>query len=129
MESTGAPQFLKCVELNPGLTGINMVLKVLEVFPVDCPRAKISEVIAGDETGSIVLTLRDKQVEVAVANRSIEIHNGKIEMYANKFMRLVVDRWGKVTESNTKIAKVKSENAFNKSAVEYEEVKQDEEKQ
>lgn len=61
------------------------------------------------------------QLDVLKPGETVEIRNGKIEMFQG-FMRLEVDKWGKIVPSSTPLAEVNS--AKNMSSVEYELVEQ-----
>lgn len=61
------------------------------------------------------------QLDTLVTDETVEIRNGKIEMFQG-FMRLEVDKWGKIVRSTTPLTDVNS--AKNMSSVEYELVEQ-----
>ncbi|VAH11966.1 unnamed protein product [Triticum turgidum subsp. durum] len=103
--------FDKVEELRPGTYGHNLQLRVLSAKPVVLHRPqggraggnmRIAECIVGDDTGVVVFTARNEQVD----------------MYKGS-MRLAVDKWGtlKAAESPADF-KVKEDN--NVSLVEFE---------
>lgn len=87
--------------MTPGTQGHNLVLKVVDVSVVvtktlnDGRQMKVAECTVGDETGIILFTARNEQLDLAKKGESIVIRNGKITLY-NKTMRLSVDQWGEV---------------------------------
>uniref|UniRef100_A0A6B2LRY9 Single-stranded DNA binding protein Ssb-like OB fold domain-containing protein n=1 Tax=Arcella intermedia TaxID=1963864 RepID=A0A6B2LRY9_9EUKA len=114
-------EFVKCNAIGAGTSGHNVRLKIVEICRLDIPNVRIAEVIAGDETASIVITLRDDQVDLFKEGDCVELRNAKVEMFTNRFMRLVVDKWGKLRKIPDIKEKVNMAN--NKSIVEYELVK------
>eukprot|EP01120_Amphizonella_sp_Union-15-10_P009701 TRINITY_DN3739_c0_g2_i3.p1 TRINITY_DN3739_c0_g2~~TRINITY_DN3739_c0_g2_i3.p1 ORF type:complete len:169 (+),score=36.47 TRINITY_DN3739_c0_g2_i3:487-993(+) len=116
--------FVKCSALKPGTKGHNLLLKVLssevvvEAERSDNTKVKFAEAVVGDETGSIVLTAKNDQVDIAQPGSTIEIRNAKIDMFKG-YMRLVVDKWGKITQA-TSPATFEVNRSNNLSTVEYE---------
>lgn len=56
---------------------------------------RIAEVVAGDASGTVVLSLRNEQIDLATPNKALVIRNGRVDMFRG-FMRLRVDKWGKI---------------------------------
>jgi len=98
------PVFIKVEKFEPDIQGINVVVKVESVQLVkereliDGRMLRIAEALVGDSTGSIIMTLRDDQIDVAKPNTTIVVRNGRIEMFKNH-MRLGVTHWGLVEPS------------------------------
>eukprot|EP00877_Chromochloris_zofingiensis_P006585 jgi/Chrzof1/217/Cz01g07150.t1 len=90
------PQFKKVEDLRPGTTGHNLHVKIQGVAYI--------------EMGLTV-------VEIAQLGSYITLRNAKIDMYRGS-MRLAVDQWGKVEESDVKDYEPKVDN--NLSLIEYE---------
>ncbi|KAL8507038.1 hypothetical protein ACS0TY_017786 [Phlomoides rotata] len=124
------PVFVKVDSLKPGTNGHTLIVKVLNATTVlnKKPRnlgfrgaqnanSKIAECLVGDETGCILFTARNDQVELMKAGSTVILRNAKIDMFKGS-MRLVVDKWGLVEVSEAKKFEVKEEN--NLSLVEYE---------
>jgi len=118
------PVFVTVDKLRPGTHGHNLVLKVVSTNVVvektrtDGTKIRIAEAVVGDSTGVITLTARNKQIDVVTPGNTIIARNSKIDMYKG-FMRLAVDKWGKLeaaTEPST--FEVSTQNDL--SAVEYE---------
>ncbi|KAL1222808.1 hypothetical protein V5N11_022116 [Cardamine amara subsp. amara] len=122
------PVFTKVNELRPGTNGHSLNLKVVNTKMVmqrggrpSGPQARqmrIAECLVGDETGIIIFTARNDQVDLMKEGNIVTLRNAKIDMYRGS-MRLAVDRWGRVevAEEPTDIT-VKDDN--NLSLIEYE---------
>ncbi|CAI5510294.1 unnamed protein product [Closterium sp. Naga37s-1] len=78
---------------------------------------RIAECIVGDETGVIVFTARNEQVDVLKEGATVNLRNAKIDMFRGS-MRLAVDKWGLVEPTEDASFKPKEDN--NLSLVEYE---------
>lgn len=98
------PVFTKVDQLRPGTSGHNITVKVVDSKLVmqrgrsDGPQVrqmKIAECLVGDETGMIIFTARNDQVEKMKAGTTVTLRNAKIDMFKGS-MRLAVDRWGRV---------------------------------
>ncbi|KAK8969786.1 hypothetical protein KSP40_PGU004472 [Platanthera guangdongensis] len=120
------PVFTKVDQLRPGTTGHTITVKVVDSKIIkqsrrpDGPQSRqprISECLVGDETGMVVFTARNDQVELMKADATVVLRNAKIDMYRGS-MRLVVDKWGRVEVTDPADFQVKQDN--NLSLVEYE---------
>ncbi|KAI3713218.1 hypothetical protein L1987_71791 [Smallanthus sonchifolius] len=78
---------------------------------------RIAECLVGDETGTILFTARNSQVDLMKANGTVILRNAKIDMFKGS-MRLAVDKWGRVEVTEPANFIVKEYN--NLSLVEYE---------
>jgi len=112
----------KVTDLKPMTSGHNLVLKVVSSKVVlEKNRDKkevISEAVVGDETGTIILTVKNEQNDVVQPGNTIVLRNGIIKVF-NGFMRLYVNVWGNIKLSPTPgDFTVNTENDL--SAVEYE---------
>jgi len=101
------PVFITVDQLRPGTHGHNLVLKVVscnvvvEKTRTDGTKIRIAEAVVGDHTGVITLTARNKQIDVVQPGQTIIVRNAKIDMFKQGsrlegFMRLAVDKWGKL---------------------------------
>jgi replication factor A1 len=131
-EATSAlrkPVFTKVNELRPGTNGHSLNVKVVNTKMVmqrgggrpmgpQSRQMRIAECLVGDETGIIIFTARNDQVDMMKEGSVVTLRNAKIDMYKGS-MRLAVDRWGRVevAEEPTDIT-VKDDN--NLSLIEYE---------
>jgi replication factor A1 len=124
------PTFLKIDNLKPNDVGVNLNVKVVSVKPkldrlnLDGSRTRINEAVVGDETGCVVFTVRGENqidvVDTASKKKSVLIiRNGKIEMF-HGFMRLAVDRWGRLQEVDGSDLSGDINTDNNKSSTEYE---------
>jgi len=125
MSALAKPEFITVDTLRPETEGHFLKVKVLETILAvdkrrsDGSRVRIAEAIVGDHTGSIVFTLRDDQIDLCVPGATIEVRNAKIDMALSGFMRLVVDKWGKIFPCKDQ-ATFQVNTSKNLSAVEYE---------
>jgi len=101
------PVFVTVDQLRPGTHGHNLILKVVtcnvvvEKTRTDGTKIRIAEAVVGDHTGVITLTARNKQIDVVQPGQTIVVRNSKIDMFKQGsrlegFMRLAVDKWGKL---------------------------------
>nr|GEX12952.1 hypothetical protein [Tanacetum cinerariifolium] len=56
--------------------------------------------LVGDETGVVVFTARNEQVDAMKEGSTVILRNAKIDMYKGS-MRLAVDRWGRVESTES----------------------------
>ncbi|KAJ6833789.1 uncharacterized protein M6B38_338830 [Iris pallida] len=120
------PVFTKVEQLKPGTNGHTLTVMVLTSKTVlqkgraasANPRhTKIAESLVGDETGVIVFTSRNDQVDLTKPGATVILRNAKIDMFKGS-MRLAVDKWGRVEVTEPASFSVKEDN--NLSLVEYE---------
>ncbi|CAM0958965.1 unnamed protein product [Alopecurus aequalis] len=134
MESSSAVS--KVEELRPCTQGYTLLLKVLSAKPVQVhsrggggfrgnqqgqgQQMRIAECIVGDDSGVVVFTARNEQVDVMKVGATVEVKNAKVDMYKGS-MRLAVDRRGTVKAAESPLeVKVKEDN--NLSLIEFEQV-------
>ncbi|CAA0833754.1 Nucleic acid-binding- OB-fold-like protein [Striga hermonthica] len=129
-ETKRKPVFTKVDQLRPGTNGHNLVVKVVSSKMVlrkgrpDGPQAhqvRIAECLVGDETGTILFTARNEQVEMMKPETTVILRNAKIDMYKGS-MRLAVDKWGRVEVTEPASFTVKEDN--NLSLVEFKQQQQ-----
>ncbi|KAL1365187.1 hypothetical protein HN51_013270 [Arachis hypogaea] len=121
------PVFTKVDQLKPGTNGHTLVAKVLSsntVLNKGRPSSSqnlrptlIAECLIGDETGTILFTARNDQVELMKPDTTVILRNAKIDMFKGS-MRLAVDKWGRIEVTEPAKFVVKEDN--NLSLVEYE---------
>ncbi|CAL0309322.1 unnamed protein product [Lupinus luteus] len=125
------PVFTKVDQLKPGTNGHNLVVKVLSSDTVlqkpQPPRSSssshnlratlIAECLIGDDTGTIIFTARNEQVDLMKAGNTVILRNAKIDIFKGS-MRMAVDKWGRIEVTETADFIVKQDN--NISLVEYE---------
>ncbi|KAF8391311.1 hypothetical protein HHK36_023615 [Tetracentron sinense] len=120
------PVFTKVDQLKPGTTGHTLTVKVVSSNTVlqkgraasqHLRQTRIAECLVGDETGTIVFTARNDQVDLMRAGTTVILRNAKIDMFKGS-MRLAVDKWGRVEVTEPANFVVNEDN--NLSLVEYE---------
>lgn len=112
------PKFGKVEAIKPSGSGLNLRVKILEdASVVDNYGRTFHEVLAGDASGSVVLSLRPDQVEICKKDATVTVQNGRAIM-VNGHIRVAVDKWGKIAESAEQVEEVSSSN--NVSGIEYE---------
>mmetsp|Transcript_70862 Transcript_70862/g.153900 ORF Transcript_70862/g.153900 Transcript_70862/m.153900 type:complete len:270 (-) Transcript_70862:118-927(-) len=94
------PTFSKVSSLNPDSVGLNILVEVTdEPAAVDTKIGTFSEVVCGDETGTVIVSLRDTQKDLFSVGKSLVLRNCGVKMVKGH-IRLVVDKWGKIEESS-----------------------------
>jgi replication factor A1 len=119
------PTFMTIEQLKPGSSGHNLIVKVISTNVVvekhrpDGTKIRVAEALVGDHTGCITLTARNNQIDAVQPGNILVIRNSKIDMFGG-FMRLAVDKWGKIAiyDQPAPFTNVKDTN--NLSTVEYE---------
>ncbi|XP_009375099.2 uncharacterized protein At4g28440-like [Pyrus x bretschneideri] len=120
------PVFKKVDQLKPDTKGHTLVVKVVsskivmqKVRPdgIQVRQMRIAECLVGDETGTIIFTARNDQVDLMTTGATVILRNAKIDMFKGS-MRLAVDKWGRVEVTEPASFSVKEDN--NLSLVEYE---------
>jgi len=121
------PKFTKIGDLSPASVGFNILAKqigdiktIINRKNLNGTKLRISEANIGDETGCIILSLRNDQIDMVQPGGVLILRNAKIDMVNQGFMRVAIDRWGIIqsVEAERMDAEVKSEH--NLSKVEYE---------
>lgn len=119
------PVFTKVDQIRPGTSGHTLTVKVVSSKMVmqkgrpDGPQRqmRIAECLVGDETGIIVFTARNEQVDLMKPNTTVILRNAKVDMFKGS-MRLAVDKWGRIEVTDPADFAVKEDN--NLSLIEYE---------
>ncbi|RDX76249.1 hypothetical protein CR513_43780, partial [Mucuna pruriens] len=121
------PVFTKVDQLKPGTNGHTLVAKVLSsntVLQKGRPSSShnlrptlIAECLIGDDTGTIIFTARNEQVDLMKSDNTVILRNARIDMFKGS-MRLAVDKWGRIEVTEPAKFVVKEDN--NLSLVEYE---------
>ncbi|XP_047309023.1 uncharacterized protein At4g28440-like [Impatiens glandulifera] len=125
------PVFVKVEQIKPGTNGHNLTVKVLTSSTVlqkkgrnppnpsrgAVGQTRIAECLVGDDTGTILFTARNEQVDLMKEGNTVNLRNTKVDMFKGS-MRLAVDKWGRIEVTEPASFVVKEDN--NLSAVEYE---------
>ncbi|EOA38651.1 hypothetical protein CARUB_v10010570mg [Capsella rubella] len=122
------PVFVKVDQLKPGTSGHNLTVKVVESKPVKAAARKSSltkqtrssrmaECLIGDDTGCILFTARNDQVDLMKTGATVILRNARIDLFKDT-MRMGVDKWGLIEVTNPAPFEVNRGN--NLSLIEYE---------
>ena len=84
--------------LTPESFNFNIVVSVHSIEVVaermtELGRIRIGEVIVGDETGSVILSARNEQIDMLVPGSTVVVRQGRIDMF-DGYIRLRVDKFG-----------------------------------
>jgi len=118
--------FVKVNQLRPGTSGHTLTVKVVNAKLVlqkaradgtQVRQVRIAECLVGDETGIIVFTARNDQVDLMKDGVTVILRNAKIDMFKGS-MRLAVDKWGRVEPADDADFVVKEDTNF--SLIEFE---------
>lgn len=113
------PKWQVVSDINPDFSSMNLQLKVIgDVKEVEVPgipgkKATFWEVLCGDRTGTVVVSLREHQKDVAVKDGVLALRNASPKMVETRdaegdkdkersgytCIRIAVDKWGKVEKS------------------------------
>jgi replication factor A1 len=101
------PVDVKIGELKPNSRSVNVVGKVVSKGSVrevssgrDGSPHRVAEVLLGDETGSIYLTLWDDDIDKVEVGSTVALRNGYVNLFRGH-MRLNVGRYGILEVSDT----------------------------
>ena len=124
-DATKFLEALKVEKLTPDSRQVNIKAKVVKkgepretISRKDGTAHKVADVLAGDETGSVYLSLWDDNIEKVSDGDVIEIKNGYISLFRGS-MRLNIGRDGTLEKSTAEIGEVNTTN--NLSDKQYEE--------
>ncbi|XP_069149735.1 factor of DNA methylation 1-like [Solanum lycopersicum] len=127
--------FVKVDELKPGTEGINLIVKVLNTDVVFDKReeqqslpsyhyssfrtTRVAESLVGDETGTIILTTRNEQVDLMTPGSILLLYGAKIQIYRG-FLRLAVENKMQIKVAEPMEFDVDDDEDCNLSLAEYE---------
>jgi len=87
-------KFGKVGKLNPASKSLNLYLKVLKAPEAVEGIADVKEVLVGDDTGVVLLSIREAaHVSVCAEGALLRAQNAHVKMIKG-YMRVVVDKWG-----------------------------------
>lgn len=113
-------KFAKVSNIKPDSKGLNLMLKVVgDPTAVEAKGGTIFEALAGDDSGTVVISLRDGQKDLVKKDSTIILRNAAIKMVAGH-VRAQVDKWGKIETSEEAVEDVDQSEEKNISATEYE---------
>jgi len=115
-------EWVKVKDLTPDSKNVNTTVKVVSAGEERSIASKfggerrLKEFTVGDDSGTVVMTLWEDQVNLANEGDSIQIENGYISLVRGN-MRLNIGKYGKFLKAKEAVATVNLEN--NVSAKEY----------
>jgi replication factor A1 len=110
-------EFRKVEELKPRSRAVNVIVKVVSKSEVrevvtrrDGSTHRVCDATVGDETGSIILTLWDDNIDEINEGETIRIKNGYVSLFRNS-MHLNIGRYGSFEKMEEEvISEVNTEN-------------------
>lgn len=114
----GAPpeDYSKVGPLKPDLRNLNLTVKIVNIGPsraVSSRRERrqhlVAEALVGDETGSVLLTLWDDQINMFKADDVVEVKKGYTTIYRGS-LRLNVGKSGQIEKADETIEEVNTRN-------------------
>ncbi|MGC8936525.1 MAG: single-stranded DNA-binding protein [Candidatus Methanomethylicaceae archaeon] len=105
----------KIEELNPASRGVDVLVKILEVNPSkevstrDGSSHSVAEALVGDETGCVLLSLWDDDIQKVKVGQTVSIKNGYVTLFRGS-IRLNVGRYGTMELVTEEIPQVNTEN-------------------
>ena len=107
---------VKVESLNPRSRQVNITVKAISKNPVrdtvsrtDGSSHRVTEELVGDETGTILLTLWDDDIEKVNDGDVINIGNGYVSLFRGS-MRLNIGRFGTMEKSDAVIENINTDN-------------------
>ncbi len=96
-------------DLKPREKGLDVVFKVVDkgeprevTSKLDGSTHKVSDVLVGDSTGTVILTLWDDKIDAVEEGKSYKLENGYTSLFKSS-LRLNVGRYGKLESSDEDI--------------------------
>jgi len=113
------PRWGKVGKIQPEQKGLNFKVKVTSATTAVDGSPDIKEATVGDETGTIILSLRtDKAADLCKAGATLRVQNAHVVMVKG-FMRLVCDKWALVAAvDSVEFDSVKEDNNVSKTEFE-----------
>ncbi|MDH5807279.1 MAG: hypothetical protein QXW62_05510 [Candidatus Methanomethylicaceae archaeon] len=105
----------KIEDLNPASRRIDLLVKVLEISPIkevstkDGKKHNVVEVLVGDNTGCVLMSLWDNDINKVKVGQTISIKNAYITLFRGS-MRLNIGKYGSIELSKEEINEVNMEN-------------------
>mmetsp|Transcript_36741 Transcript_36741/g.79596 ORF Transcript_36741/g.79596 Transcript_36741/m.79596 type:complete len:373 (+) Transcript_36741:90-1208(+) len=112
------PKFQKVDGLKPEARGVNTFLKVLKEPSKVEASEELREVLAGDDSGCVILTVRADKADICKVGTTLRVQNAHVAMIKG-YMRLTVDKWAviKAADAEGEVKTVKEDK--NISSVQY----------
>lgn len=113
-------EYVKIESLQPYAKGVNVKAKIVnvgEVRVVSQGERRVADALVGDETGSILMTLWDDEIEGYSDGDVVEIKNGYVSVFRGS-MRLSAGRYGTMAKIEEDMDEVNTENNLSDREVE-----------
>ena len=124
--SPGTGEPIKVEKLDPQSRQVNVTVKIVSKSQVretvsrsDGSAHRVSDVLVGDETGSVYLTLWDDNIDKVKDGDVIAIKNGYVSLFKGN-IRLNIGRYGSFEPSTETIGEVNTENNLSSKTYEQE---------
>lgn len=108
--------YMKVEQLKPNFRNVNLIVKVLNISSSRAFQSRrsgrehlIAEAFVGDETGSVLLTLWDNQINMFQVGDVLEIRGGYTSLFKGS-LRLNVGRSGQIGKVEREIEEVNTRN-------------------
>jgi len=111
------PKFIKIEGIEPAARGVNIFGKVTKAPAPVAASEDLMEVVVGDETGTVTLSVRGERAKACEVGKTYRIQNAHVSMIKG-FIRLSVDKWAALKPAEEEVASVKEGKDI--SGVEYE---------
>ena len=112
VSSTQVKKLAKLQPYQRGITSVFTVVKTEGVRQVrsrsDGSNHRVADVLVGDETGVMILTLWDDDISLVEEGKTFQLVGGQTTLFQGR-LRLSLGRSGKLQASTTPIAEVKME--------------------
>ena len=112
-EQSESKEFIKIEKLTPSSRAVNVIVKVVsksEVRIVSGGSHRVADALVGDETGSVILTLWDDNIDQIDEEDTLSITNGYVNLFRGN-MRLNMGRYGSFEKMEEEvISEVNTEN-------------------
>ncbi|MHA1410860.1 MAG: single-stranded DNA-binding protein [Candidatus Odinarchaeia archaeon] len=103
-DSSTEQEFITVGELSPNSKGINLKVKVVSVAEErevisrkTGETLRVCEAVVGDETGTVLLTLWNEDIDKIDSDKIVQVENGYVSLFKG-YMRLNVGKYGTLTE-------------------------------
>jgi len=103
-------------ELRPFMKSLNITIKVVEkgeerevTSRRDNETHRVVDAIAGDSSGTVVLSLWDDMIDTVEVDKTYRIENGYTSLFQGH-LRLNIGRYGEIKDSDSEIDEVDTEN-------------------
>jgi replication factor A1 len=117
-------EFVKICDLTPKSRRVNVVFKVVSLEAGKNVRSKkdhrphtVAEAVVGDDTGTILMTVWDEDLEVVDPKKTLSLENGYVSLFRGR-MRLNIGKYGDLKAVEDPGFEVNTENDMSETAYE-----------